>query len=77
MAGNTTGVIDPRKNFRCGVEFQRVGMVKEIVQGRNISRRRRCSAKASFKCTSLCFAYFSGMKVVAFAYEKYFYFNKR
>ena len=33
---------------------------------RTISRRRRCSAKASFKCTSLCVAYFSGVKVVEF-----------
>ena len=76
MAGNTTGVIDPRNKFRCSVEFQRVGMVQESVQYGNISSRRRCSAKASFKDTSLWFAYFSGVKVVAFAHEKYFYFNK-
>ena len=41
-------------------------MVQESVQCGNISRRRRRSAKASFKCTSLCFAYFSGVKVVIF-----------
>ena len=36
MAGNTTGLIDPRKKFRCSVEFQRVGMVQESVQCGNI-----------------------------------------
>ena len=57
-------------------EWRRTGMVRESVQCCNIPRRRRFSAKPSFKCTSLCFAYLSGMKVVVLAHEKYFLFNE-
>ena len=72
MVGNAAGVIDPQKKFRCRVEFHGVGMVQESVQCGNISRRRRCSIKSSFKCTSLCCAHFSGAKVLVFAHENCF-----